>query len=218
MGANMAMTIALFGATGRTGRRVLQELLARGHHVRALVRSAGKLGGVDLSRVTEVVGDACDAQSVEQVVAGADAVISTLGVARGSPTDVVSRSMEVLLPAMARHGVRRVVALTGAGARLDGERGAWWEDGVRGLLSLVAGPRLRDGQRMLDLVSASQTEWTVVRTQLQVDGDLSGALAVGTIGDPRAGWRVARRDLARFLVDCVEQGTYLRQAPVVWMG
>ena len=75
------MRIAVFGATGATGRRVVEQALEAGHEVTALVRDPAALG-VRHPRLEVVVGDIGQARRVEDVVRGQDAVISALGTNR----------------------------------------------------------------------------------------------------------------------------------------
>ncbi|WP_430644777.1 NAD(P)-dependent oxidoreductase [Agromyces sp. GXS1127] len=68
-------TIALFGGTGKTGRRVLERALAAGYDVRALVRDPDKLGDpAGHPALTVMVGDVLDPVAVDETVAGADVV------------------------------------------------------------------------------------------------------------------------------------------------
>jgi hypothetical protein len=98
------MNALLLGGTGRTGGRVLQQLLGRGVSVRAVVRSAERLpaGVADDPRLTVVEADllSLSDEQVAELVDGCDAVISCLGhttSARGvfgQPRDLVCRSVE----------------------------------------------------------------------------------------------------------------------------
>ncbi len=77
-------TIALFGATGKTGRRVLERALDNGHNVRALVRDPRKLNRTH-ERLTVISGDVLDPATVAETVAGANAVLALFGQVKGSP-------------------------------------------------------------------------------------------------------------------------------------
>jgi putative NADH-flavin reductase len=69
------MKLAVLGASGRTGRQIVELALEAGHHVRALVRSRGKLQ-LTHERLEYVMGDATDAAAVQRAVEGCDAVLS----------------------------------------------------------------------------------------------------------------------------------------------
>lgn len=72
------MRIAVIGATGRTGRPLVEELLRRGHSVSVFVRDPAKLGEL-AGKVAVVTGDSRDREKLATLLAGADAVVSALG-------------------------------------------------------------------------------------------------------------------------------------------
>jgi len=187
-------TVLLLGGTGRTGGRVLQQLLGRGIHVRALVRSAARLpaGVAGDPRLTVVEADLLslsDGQVREQVD-GCDVVISCLGHTIstqgvfGKPRDLVTRSVERvcrvakdLRPAQpVRLIVMSSVSVNRAGG-LDTRR-RWFE---RAALWLLRGlvPPARDNQLaadfLRDFVEAADpyAEWVVVRPDTLKDGDVT---------------------------------------------
>ncbi|MGO7983317.1 NAD(P)-dependent oxidoreductase, partial [Rhizobium johnstonii] len=106
------MRIVVFGANGPTGRLLVEQAMGDAHDVVAVTRrpSDFPLAG---PRLTVVEADVYDADAVAAVFAGADAVLSTLGVPYGrAPITVYSRGAENILAAMARHGVRRFACVS----------------------------------------------------------------------------------------------------------
>src|SRR5438128_12620406 len=77
-GRRKSMNLVILGATGRTGRLVVEQALAAGHAVTALVRSPEKLT-LRNPNLRVVMGDATDTSALSRAVQGADALISTLG-------------------------------------------------------------------------------------------------------------------------------------------
>lgn len=73
------MKLLIFGATGGTGRQLVEQALAQGHHVTAFVRDLAKISKKH-ENLRIVQGDMLRPESVEAAVAGHDAVISALGV------------------------------------------------------------------------------------------------------------------------------------------
>jgi len=113
------MRIAMFGATGRVGRLVLAEALARGHSVTALVRAPSALGAHVGLQV--VIGDVTDPEAVASAIGGADVVVDTLGPRRNSADQVALFETAIgnIVAGMERQGVRRLLrgsaALTHSG-------------------------------------------------------------------------------------------------------
>jgi len=109
------MNIALIGATGFVGQALLEELLNRGHQVRALQRDAAKLAarpGLDV-RSVDVLGDGDLAASL----AGVDAVVSAFNAGWANPNlhDDFLRGSDAIAAAAAKAGVRLLV-IGGAGS------------------------------------------------------------------------------------------------------
>ena len=163
-----------------------------------------------------VSGDLGDAASIEAVVAGADAVISAVGPTSNSPEQVAIFEWfaRVLVAAMDRHGVRRAVALSGAGVTAPGESKRLPDRLASAVVKRVVRHVVEAKQRELDVLAASGIEWIAPRPTRVVEGAggrpyRAGAVSVG----PRS--TIASADLADFMVRQLTDDTYLRQAPFI---
>src|SRR5438105_2121510 len=110
------MRIALFGANGTIGQRIMQEALSRGYQVTAVVRdpSSFKKKGEKLSAV---VGNVLDPASIAEAVKGHDVVVSAIGPKMPDGNlQIVADSARALLDGVARAGVKRLVSVGGAGS------------------------------------------------------------------------------------------------------
>jgi uncharacterized protein YbjT (DUF2867 family) len=211
------MRIAILGGTGGTGRQLIPLAVQRGHTVRALARTPAALSGVAGSGTPslEVVpGDATDPAAVDGLVAGCDAVLSALGHAKGSPPDVLARGTENVVAAMRAHGARRLVVLTGAGVRAEGDRPKPVDSVFATLLGVVQRSLLQDSKAMVQVVRASDLDWVVVRGPRLTDDPPSGDLYVGPVG-PDSGVKAARADVAAFMLDQLETDANLGTLPAV---
>src|ERR1700694_2591537 len=104
--------LLIVGATGGTGRRLIEQALERGYAVTALVRNPSRLQ-VEHQQLRVVQGDILDYDSVEAAVRGQEAVISALGHKRFFyPTRILSEGTANVLRAMQTHGVPRLVCET----------------------------------------------------------------------------------------------------------
>ena len=109
------MKIAIFGAGGMIGQRIVQEALARGHEVTAIVRNPASYSPPSAS-VKVVKGDATDAASIAATTAGVDVVINSISSNRDGDHQVWIRSAQALLKAMKQTGVPRLIIVGGAGS------------------------------------------------------------------------------------------------------
>ncbi len=207
-------TIAVFGATGRTGRLVVDRALAARHAVRVLARtpSAVEQSGPALSIVR---GDVLDDAAVSEVVAGSDAVISVFGQVKGSSPTVQTDGTRTIVAAMAEHGVSRIVSLSGGGLRYDEkDRPKVADRLIRVLLRLLAGRVLDDAKGHLDVLRGSGLDWTVVRAPVLNDRPGAGSCRVGWVG-VGTGTSIPRADLADFLLTQIDDDRFVRQLPFV---
>jgi uncharacterized protein YbjT (DUF2867 family) len=225
------MTVLLLGGSGRTGGRVLQQLLGRGVRVRAVVRSAERLpaGVADDPRLTVVEADLLslsDAHLREQVE-GCDAVISCLGHTislrgiLGPPRDLVTRSVERVYRATRELRPARPVKLilmssvsVNRSGCLDTRRGRF----ERAVLWMQRGlvPPGRDNQRAADflheVIEATDpcAQWVAVRPDSLKEGDVTGyALHEGLVDSLFRPGATNRANVAHFMCE-------LATDPEVW--
>ncbi len=207
-------TIALFGASGRVGRRVLDRALAAGYTVRALVRDPDKLS-VESQRLTVIRGDVADPVAVGETVAGADVVLSLFGHVKGSPPTLQTDGTRLIVDAMHAHGVRRIVSLSGGGLRAEGfDQPGAADRVIRLLLKTLAGHVLADAEGHLQVLQASGLEWTVVRGPRLTEQPGTGSYRVGWVG-VNASTRIPRDDLADYILTQVQDRTTVGQLPFV---
>ncbi len=205
--------LAILGATGRTGRHVLEQALAQGHTVTVLVRDPSKLAQRH-DRLKVIQGDIGAADQVAEAVAGAEAVISVLGPVSNKPVRLVSQGMDNLVAAMRRHGVQRLIQTAGAGVRDPRDRPTLVHAIFGGLVRLLSPNVLADMQGVVAKVRQSGLAWTVVRVPRLTDGPATGRVRVGFVGKD-IGPMLTRADLAEFLLKQVEDETWVGQAPAI---
>src|SRR5207248_6609840 len=108
------MKLFVIGATGRTGREIVQQALARGHHLSAFVRSPESMA-IRNERLTVLTGNAVDETQLFEAMQNQDAVISALGPREPfKPSSILRDSALATTRAMQRAGVKRLVVLSAA--------------------------------------------------------------------------------------------------------
>ncbi|WP_436928117.1 NAD(P)-dependent oxidoreductase [Halosimplex amylolyticum] len=215
------MRITVFGATGRTGQPVVEQALERGHEVVAFVRDPMGLPSTlrEDGRISVVQGNAYSGEGVERAIAGdgdsVDAVVSVLGQTADGPDDLLTEAGRHVLAAMDQYGVERFVTLVGAGVREEGESVSLGGKVIGALLKLLARSVLEDARDHVEMVRASDTRWTVVRGPRLTEDAHTGEFRHGT--DLTLGMRdtAARANVAEFVLDCLEDDTYVREMPKV---
>ncbi len=204
------MRLAVFGATGKTGRHVVERALAAGHDVTAFVRDPARLG-ISSPKLKTVQGDVTDAAAIDRALEGADAVISVLSSGKG----VLTSFAKAVVPAMQRRGIRRIVTLVGAGVQQPGDIPSMGRTLMLGLLSLLAKDVLGDATDHSQLLMRSTLAWTLVRPPRLADGPATGKVRHAQAQAMGPGDTISRADLAAFMVELATSDRYVRQAPMV---
>lgn len=207
------MKLAVFGGTGKTGKHLVRQALAAGHEVRALVRTPSKME-LTSERLTLVQGDVQDAAAVDETVAGTDAVLSVLGPTQNTPDYQVGKGTTNIINAMRRHGVRRLIISAGAGVTSEGDEPKLFNHLIFSALKLAVKHVLEDMSRAVKQVRNSDLDWTVVRVPMLTDDPAKGNVRVGMVGKG-TGPRISREDLARFMLEQVNDTTHIRKSPVI---
>jgi putative NADH-flavin reductase len=203
--------LLVIGATGGTGRALVEQALERGHQVTAFVRDPGRLA-LRHARLAVARGNVLDPESVEAAVRGQDAVLCALGHKRWLyPSRILSDGTRNLVGAMERQGVRRLVCETALGI------GDTW--GRMGLYySLFVGVFILpfyffDKVRQERVIRGSSLDWIIVRPGALTNGPKRGRLRHGPdVGHWLWTVRISRADVAAFMLDQLTDDTHLRRA------
>ncbi|HOC42847.1 MAG TPA: SDR family oxidoreductase [Thermoanaerobaculales bacterium] len=206
--------ILIIGATGGTGRQLVKQALERGYAVTALVRDPSRLQ-IDHPRLAVVRGDVLDPAAVGEAVRGQDAVLSALGHKRFFyPTRILSEGTRNILGAIEAHGVPRLICETSLGiGDSAGRMGLYYTFFV---IPLILPFYFWDKTRQERLIAGSGVEWVIVRPGVLTNGEARGRYRHGRgVGSFLRTVRIARGDVASFMLDQLASDSYLGTAPGV---
>jgi putative NADH-flavin reductase len=209
------MKILLLGATGRTGKQIIEEAVKRGHKISAIACDPEKLENYDIE-ITE--GTPYDYETVEKALIGCDAVINTLNVSRKSdspwaplrsPKDMISRSASNCIKAMEANGIKRFVALSTIGA------GRSWKASPGILKFIVSISNLkyafRDHGKQEEILESSSLDYTICRApMLSSEKNNTGAVATPE-GEKPANKFLSRNSAAEFFFTIIENSEHVRE-------
>jgi putative NADH-flavin reductase len=198
------MNLFVLGATGGTGRALLDQALPRGHRMTAFVRSPDKLGA-PREGLTVRQGDPCDADALGAAMQSHDAVVTALGPPGPGPTTILGTSASAIVPAMKAAGVRRLLVVSAAVLFENAGMLVWLFR--RTLLRNVA----KDGAEMERVVAASGLEWTIARPPRLTNGALTRRYAVADGQLPGTGLTISRADVAHFLLEELDRREHVHQ-------
>ena len=203
------MKVLVFGATGTTGRVVVERALELGYAVTAFVRNPAKVESKH-ANLTVFQGDAMDPASVEKAVQGHDAVLCSLGA--GLKGKVRSEGTRNIIRAMEKAKIRRFICQStlGIGDSWDNLNFLWKYIMFRGLLRQA----YADHVTQEDHVKQSRLDWTIVRPGAFTDGNLTGEYHHGFPGtDKTKKLKISRADVADFMLKQLTDNTYLHKTP-----
>lgn len=193
--------IALIGASGRGGSRILKELSDRGHHVTAIARNPDRISA--LPGVKAVKGDVFDEAGLASLLRGHDAVVSAV--------HFTASDAKTLIGAVRASGVRRYVVMGGAGSLLVGGN------------PLIDSPDFPEaykaeasrGAEFLELLKRTDDlDWSFVSPSAEIfEGERTGTFRLGKdelLVGPE-GSRISFEDFAVALVDEIEKSGHIRQ-------
>ena len=196
------MRVALIGASGNAGSRILSELVIRGHSVAAIVRNPDAVP--KLANVKAKKGDVYDQAGLAELLQGHDAVISSVHFTASDPAKLIA--------AVRESGVKRYLVVGGAGS-----------------LEVAPGLKLIDaldfpeayrseataGAAFLDRLRQDQDlDWTFLSpSAMFVPGERTGVFRLGLdqLIANEAGSSISFEDFAIALVDELEKPTHIRR-------
>jgi putative NADH-flavin reductase len=215
------MKLTIFAATGGIGRQLLEQAVAAGHDVTAVVRNPSKL-----SRAVRVITAdlaAADPAALEAAVQGADAVLSGLGPRSNAEAGIAAQGTRAIVAAMQATGVRRIVVVSAAPIGTVPSPGRPRPprhdpgDGflMRNLLSPLTRAVLRrhyaDLALMEGILRDSGLDWTIVRPPRLTDKPLTGTYRTAYGQNLRRGLLVSRADVAHLMLGVLQQPDTIEQ-------
>ncbi|TCI60624.1 MULTISPECIES: NAD(P)-dependent oxidoreductase [Exiguobacterium] len=197
------MKLFVLGATGRTGHQFVDQAIEHGHHVTAFVREQKKL--IPTPQLEIIEGDVSDSSALTDALKGHDAVISCLGTDL-SDADFLASVTDALVPAMKANDVTRILYLASAG--IDKEI-----PGIAGtVVTFMLRKPLRDHRAAVDLWRNSSFDYTIVRPMQLTDGPRTSVYRTDIDGIPADGKQISRADVAQFMLNTVEENSFVRQS------
>jgi uncharacterized protein YbjT (DUF2867 family) len=209
------MKILLLGATGRTGKLVIEEAIRRGHQISAIGRDPEKLKDYQID-ITQ--GTPYDFETVENALSGCEAVINTLNISRKSdnpwaglvsPKDLISKSATNTVTAMKKAGITRFIALSTIRA------GSSWRTTPAILKFIVSISNLKyafsDHGKQEEILQNSSIEYTICRApMLSTEINTKGAVAVKE-GENPPKMVLSRNSAAEFFIKIIENKEHIRE-------
>jgi putative NADH-flavin reductase len=205
--------LIVFGSTGGIGSQVLPQALAAGHTVTAVARNPAAIT-LRHERLTVVQADALEPRTLDQPLAGQDAVISALGVRTRAPTTVYSDGVANIMRAMRAANVRRLLCVSATGLDPGPLLQRWL---AKPILWMLFKDMYTDLVRMEAEMRRSDLEWTIVRPPQLTDGSRTGQYHMAVNKHLTRGAQISRADVADYMLTHLDdQAAYRAQVEIAY--
>ncbi|MDQ0059970.1 NAD(P)-dependent oxidoreductase [Paenibacillus harenae] len=206
------MKLIIFGASGRTGRHIVDSALQSGHTVTAFVRTRSSIHQSHPNLVV-VEGDVLRTEDIDRAIRHHDMVISSLGITSTSSKTICSEGIKRILTAMAQNKVQRLIAISEASVSESLSKLPMLGRAVIRLL--LDKQAIEDKELMEQYMKNSGLDWTIVRPPFLTNGPLKGKYRAGESADLKLTSTISRADLADFIVKQVNSRQSIKKAVAI---
>jgi putative NADH-flavin reductase len=195
------MNFLLIGASGRTGNHILAQAAKRGHKVTALVREQTTIANPFDSIIA--TGDPRSVKDIKRLLVDQDAVISCLGQKTRDDKFLLEQCSASLIDALRQSKVSRCFVVS-QGLLSPSKSPLVY------LLRFILARHVADSSAMERNVTESNLDWTIVRPPRLLDGGKPSGYSAALNSQPQTGSSMQRADLAAFIIDSIEQRTFIK--------
>jgi putative NADH-flavin reductase len=208
---NSMKTIVVFGGAGQTGHEVVREAVGRGYKVRAFDLHRRNLPSYE--NMDFIQGSVLEPREVLRAIKGCSAVVSELGVKMGSKELLVSEGNKLIIEAMKKAGLKRLITQSAFGALES------WPK-LPGYLELIAKSPLlktiyKDKDRMEKIVRLSKLNWTIVRPVRLTNKPEQKVYRFGTDIPLGVNPHCSRADVADFILNELEANRFIHKTVTI---
>lgn len=209
------MNITIFGGTGATGLLLISKALRSGHTVTVFARSPFKIP-IQNQNLRIVKGELTESVKIEEAIKNADAVISLIGPNQKTRGLVIANGIKNIVDSMNKHDVKRLIATATPSYKDSNDKFQFgFAFGVFMVKALIKDSYINIMQTG-KFISESGLDWTLVRLPMLSNKPANGKINAGYIGDGKINlFSLSRADLADFLLQQLNDKTWLKKSPVV---
>jgi len=208
------MKLAIFGATGETGKQLVSQALTEGNIVIAYIRNPSKLE-IKHECLTIIEGKLTDKTAIECAVSKVDEVLSVLGPRGDSKSKPITQGMQNIISAMGKNNVHRLIISSKLSLSDQNDLPDFKSRILINLVKLINRAAYEDIVNAGKVVRSSNLEWTIIRLPLLNNNPKSGKVKVGYLGRKEVGLKISRADIADFMLKLLQDTKYIRKSPAI---
>jgi putative NADH-flavin reductase len=215
------MKILLLGATGRTGKLILEQLIMNGHTVNAVVRDKTKIK-IASPALSVFTGSTLDKSLIMLAMQGCDAIISALNISRNSDfpwsslrtsKTLMSDTITNVISIAGSQNIKRLIVISAWGANETFKDIPWWFRWIISHSNIKYG--YLDHERQENLLIRSDLDWTAIRPVGLINSNLDRTVKVALNNRVKPSIIISRKSVAQFTVRVLEQHEFIGLAPAI---
>ncbi len=215
------MKILIIGATGRTGRLIVEEALKQGYDLNVLVRDKNKMP-FDSKSIKVYQGTPARRTDLAAAMQGCDVIISALNITRASdapwskaitPEYFITESMKNVIAEAGQQNPKRLITISAWGVGETKTEVPFWFRWLINYTNLRTNYAEHESQEKL--LAASNLNWTAVRPVALNDAKKIKTLKVSFNNFPKPSLYISRQSVAKFVVDIIKSDKYDRKSPTI---
>ncbi len=192
--------VLVFGASGGTGKLVVQQALEAGHHVTIVLRNPDAFT-LQHPHLEIIKGNVFQQHSFEKAIKGKDVVISCLGIQKREPTTVYSEGVGNIMKAMQQENVNRIICLSAGAVIVPPNSSFTMKFITKNILQRLFRYSYADMLLMEKIISASNLNWTIIRPPWLRNSKYTGKYRTSINGHLNRPSKISRADLAHYIVN-----------------
>lgn len=214
------MKILVLGATGRTGKFLVEYALKKGYHVNCLVRDSSRIQSVP--DLTIFQGNPINKEDLSKAIKGCSAVVSALNISRTSdfpwaklrtPNTYLSDVITNILVLATKHELNRIVVCSAWGVLETEKDIPFW---FRWMINNSnIGAAYKDHERQEKLLESSDANWTIVRPVGLSNSKSHQDVRESFNNQPKPSLLIGRRLVAKYMIDSIENPQLIGKKVVI---
>ena len=203
------MKIIVFGATGKTGQKLVDQALSKNYQVTAFVRTPEKLKQGEQRNLIVVKGDVLNYNQVAAAIENQDIVFCNLGMPASDKSYLRTDGTANIIKAMKEKKVSRFVCQTSLGFADTKEVLPWHMKYL--IVPFILKNAFRDHEQQERVIEKSELDWTIVRPGNMTNGKLTGKYKHGFQPTEKIKLKISRNDVSHFMLDQIDNKQYLNK-------
>jgi putative NADH-flavin reductase len=213
--------LLILGSTGRTGKYLLEEALARGFDVNVLVRNVQKIT-ITTEKLRIFEGTPSNKEDLAKALQGCTHVMSALNISRNSdfpwadlrtPKDFLEKTIQNLIDLSETNPLENVMVISAWGVAETKKDIPFWFRWMIDFTNVKYGYLGHEDQERL--LKNSDLNWTIVRPVILTNNKIIKLVLVSLDNNPKPNYLISRVNVANFMVDIFEKSLYVKQTPTI---